>query len=432
MKVAVLAHGSRGDIQPMLAVGDELKRRGHKVRLTVNLSSARWAARAGLDIIPMRPDVEAFLKSPQGREMLANGRLVAFLRELARQEAEDNGDLTRACREACEGADLILSTVLTGYRGATLERVLDVPHLGLCTMPIVNTSHFASYLSPIRDLRVGWMNRLSWQAHIALYWMGQKGILNEARRSAGLPDWDARPRLEDGPVIGVFSKHLAPIPEDSPAGHWQGGHPTPSTELRDRLGEGTLPPGLDAWLERGPAPVFFGFGSMPVQDPAALMVTVKRLCKRHSVRALIGSGWTEYAQGDLPDDIFVAPAFDHDRVLPRCLAAVHHGGAGTTHASLRAGLPTLVCSIFGDQPFWGFRTARLGVGTTFPFQQWSEARVSAALELLLRPETKERAQKIGRALRAERGTEQVAELIERFAREQGVSVMPVAAQANVA
>ena len=89
---------------------------------------------------------------------------------------------------------------------------------------------------------------------------------------------------------------------------------------------------MEEWLD-GPPPVFFGFGSMPVLDPNALLDSVKRICQKHSIRALIGSGWTRYPTTNLPDSIFIAPAFDHDRVLPRCCAAVHHGGAGTTPPS---------------------------------------------------------------------------------------------------
>jgi UDP:flavonoid glycosyltransferase YjiC (YdhE family) len=161
---------------------------------------------------------------------------------------------------------------------------------------------------------------------------------------------------------------------------------------------------------------------MPVLDPASLLKDVIALSKRHSIRALVGAGWTSYAAGSLPADVFVAPAFDHDRVLPRCRAAVHHGGAGTTSAALRAGLPTVVCSIFADQPFWGDRVERLGVGTTFPFQKLTANRLSAALDVVLTPEVAARAHHLGRALRAEDGTKAIVDLVERFATTKGISV----------
>ena len=427
MRVAILGYGSRGDIQPVLVVADALKRRGHEVRLTVNVNSADWAKRSGIDILAMYPDVEAFLKSPGGKQLLAKGKSSTLFRELAALEERHNDDIIRICREACRGADLVCSTIVTIFRGASLAEALGAPHVCLATLPMFRTTSFASYLLPIRNYHADWLNRLSWDLYIAAYWLGQRRVFNATRRALGLPEWKHRPRVEDGAFIHLYSKHVLPIPYDVPRSHLQGGYATMSAELRERLGERTLPPGLDEWLATGPPPVFFGFGSMPVLDPAAVLRDVVRLCEKHSIRALVGAGWTEYARGALAETVFIAPAFDHDHVLPRCRAAVHHGGAGTTAASLRAGLPTLVCSLFSDQPLWGQRIEQLGVGTTFPFQKLEPRRLSAALDVLLRPEVAERAHQIGQALSSENGTEQITDLVERFAQSQGISVAARAA-----
>lgn len=416
MRIAILGYGSRGDIQPVLVVADALKRRGHEVRLTVNVNSAEWAKRSGLDVLPMYPDVEAFMRSPGGQRLVAKGKSSTLFRELAALEERHNDDITRVCREACRGADLVCSTIVTVFRGASHAETLGVPHLCLATLPMFKTASFASYLLPVCDYHVGWLNRLSWDLYISAYWFGQRGLFNATRRALGLPEWKRRPRVEEGAFIHMYSKHVLPIPDDVPRSHLQGGYATIAPELRERLGEATLPHGLDEWLTAGSPPVFFGFGSLPVLDPASVLRDVIRLCERHSIRALVGAGWTEYARESLPETVFVAPAFDHDRVLPRCRAAVHHGGAGTTAAALRAGLPTLVCSLFSDQPLWGHRVSQLGAGTTFSFRKFGPRRLSAALDVLLRPELAERACRIGQALRAEDGTEQITDLIERFAR----------------
>ena len=422
MRVAILGYGSRGDIQPVLVVADALKRRGHEVRLTVNVNSADWAKRSGVDVLPMYPDVEAFMRSPGGQQLLARGKSSTLFRELAALEERHNDDITRICREACRGADLVCSSIVTVFRGASLAEALDVPHVCLATLPMFKTASFGSYLLPICDYHIGWLNRLSWDLYISAYWLGQRNLFNATRRALGLPEWKHRPHVEEGAFIHMYSKHVLPVPDDVPRSHWQGGYATVARELRERLGEATLPHGLDEWLAAGPPPVFFGFGSMPVLDPAMVLRDVIELCERHSIRALVGAGWTAYARESLPETVFVAPAFDHDRVLPRCRAAVHHGGAGTTAASLRAGLPTLVCSLFSDQPLWGRRVTQLGAGTTFPFQKLAPRRLSAALDVLLRPEVAERARQIGQALRAENGTEQIADLVERFARSRGISI----------
>ena len=422
MRVAILGYGSRGDIQPVLVVADALKRRGHEVRLTVNVNSAEWAKRSGVDVLAMYPDVEAFLRSPGGQQLLARGKSSTLFRQLAALEERHNDDITRICREACRGADLVCSTIVTVFRGASLAEALDAPHVCLATLPMFKTATFGSYLLPVCDYHFGWLNRLSWNLYISAYWLGQRRLFNATRRAVGLPDWKRRPRVEEGAFIHMYSKHVLPIPDDVPRSHWQGGYATLAPELRERLGEATLTHGLEEGLASGPPTVFFGFGSLPVLDPASVLTDVIQLCETKSIRALVGAGWTDYARGAVPETVFVAPAFDHDRVLPRCCAAVHHGGAGTTAAALRAGLPSLVCSLFSDQPLWGHRITQLGAGTTFPFQKLAQGPLSAALDVLLRPEVVKRARQIGQALRAENGTEQIADLVERFAQSRGVSV----------
>jgi sterol 3beta-glucosyltransferase len=136
-------------------------------------------------------------------------------------------------------------------------------------------------------------------------------------------------------------------------------------------------------IAAGDAPVFFGFGSMPVQDPKALVEKIAAITASRGLRALIGAGWSDFGSSELPAHVRIASAFDHDRVLPLCLAALHHGGAGTTAAALRADLPSLIVSCFGDQPFWGWRLTQLGAGTTFPFPRLSAARRDAGLQRIL-------------------------------------------------
>ena len=415
MKIALLAYGSRGDIQPVLAVADALKSRGHGVRMTVNTSSASWAKDSGIELFPMPPDIEAFWKSQEGQGMLASGKTMRFLKEISALERKYDDEVADTCARACEGTDVIISTIGTAYRAAALQELLGLPHACLCPAPLMRTSDFAGPLSPVRDLGMGFLNRSSWDLLYAAYWFGQKGLLNGVRGRWGLPAWKSRPKVEQSTFINLFSRHLVPLPKDAPANHHQVGQPTLSPELRKRLGEGIPPQGLDDWLAAGPPPVFFGFGSMPVMNPSALLQDIRHMCEEHSIRALIGAGWSDYEPSELSDAMFMVAAFDHDRVLPRCRAAVHHGGAGTTQSALRAGLPSLVCSLMGDQLFWGWRVQQLGAGATFRYQDLNRARLSAALSQVLRPEAAERAKKIGEGLRAEDGSLCAAETIEAFA-----------------
>ncbi len=161
-----------------------------------------------------------------------------------------------------------------------------------------------------------------------------------------------------------------------------------------------MPSELDDWLQAGSPPVFLGFGSMPVLDGENLLHTIRATLAELGVRGILAAGWSELdTVGD--DTLFVTGEVDHQSLLPRCAAAVHHGGAGTTHASLAAGTPTLVCSVFWDQSFWGAQCRR--VGATFPFARLNARRLTSGLREVLDKQVDVRAKEVARRMGEEDG-----------------------------
>jgi UDP:flavonoid glycosyltransferase YjiC (YdhE family) len=192
----------------------------------------------------------------------------------------------------------------------------------------------------------------------------------------------------------------------------------PGADLRAALGESELPADLDEWLTAGEPPVYFGFGSLPVPNPRGLLDDIVAVAGQLGVRALVAAGWTDYgaAPGKLADNVFLAGAdLNHDEVLPRCTAAVHHGGSGTTAAVTRAGIPSVVVSLFLDQPFWAWRLSRLGLGVALPYRSLNRTRLIRAMREALTPPYVARARAVGNQLRTENGAEQAADVIDRWA-----------------
>jgi sterol 3beta-glucosyltransferase len=415
MRIALLAHGSRGDIQPLLAVADELARRGHAVRMTVNTNLVAWARRTGVDVVPIEPDVEALLKSVGGRTLLATGKLVQLFRLLGEAERTHSHSIMRSCRDATEGADLVVSSVLTVYRGDCLAERLGVPHGVLSTVPYLGTRRWASFIAPLPNLGIGWLNRLTYPLMHAVMWQQAKQGIAEMRTALGLPGRRRRPRVERIRSVQLYGSALVPRPVEWEPQHEIAGFCGLRPELRASLGESEVSHDLQAWLDAGPAPVFFGFGSMPILEPARMLGWVSAIAKARRMRALVGAGWSDYGASALPEHVFLAPMFNHDRVLPRCRAAVHHGGAGTTAASLRAGLATAIISVFGDQPFWGWRLTELGAGTTLRFQSLTEGRLAAAVDEVLKDERRERARSLAHEVARENGAERAADIVESWA-----------------
>jgi UDP:flavonoid glycosyltransferase YjiC (YdhE family) len=265
---------------------------------------------------------------------------------------------------------------------------------------------------PVRRFPLRALNRLSGDLMLGIWWKSFADMYKETRVSLGLSPSREMPNMKGVPSVSIYSQALLPDDSDGAAQNVVTGFAQLSAELRAKLGEGQVPADLLEWIAAGDAPVFFGFGSMPVREPKLLVEMVAEITARRGWRALIGAGWSDFDRSDLPANVHIAPAFDHDSVLPLCRAAVHHGGAGTTAAALRAGLPSLIVSCFADQPFWGWRLTQLGVGATFPFQRLSAARLDAGLQRILAPELALRAKALGARLRAAPGARNAADVIE--------------------
>jgi sterol 3beta-glucosyltransferase len=408
MHITLLTWGTRGDVQPYLALGLELRQRGHRVVLAANLNHVPWMARVGLELRALPLDVQAAFESEEARRWLAAGRTTVFLRWLSSIEHGLREPLTAALVDACQGADLIVATHLLAHRAAALAEKLDVPALRVSTFPTAITGEYPTpfLMNGMPRLPGRTLRRLSHRLIKTVALRGQRADLQELRRRLGLQPLvrDAEDHLVARGIrtLNVFSPSLLPRPADWPEHQVITGHCRLPAEARLALGEAGLPADLGGWLEAGPPPVFFGFGSMPVEDPPYTLAMVGEVCRRLGLRALVGAGWSRYGRPEDPDTR-VVESCNHDLVFPRCCAVVHHGGAGTTATGLTAGRPTVVASVFADQPLWGDRVARLGVGSTLPFQRLTAPRLAAALADALSPAVVETARELGERLRAEDG-----------------------------
>lgn len=406
MLVSLLTCGTRGDTQPLVVLGAELRRRGHDVRIAASPNTLDLPRACGFESLPLGPDSQQFMESEEGQRWLAAGNASAFMNELSAVAHASWDKTTNEAEAACQGADLVVAGILAEELADVFTEFSRVPLVTIHHSPQHRNSAYSHPLVTAKRLP-GPLNSAAGALFERVWWRGLSGDIGPVRARLGLPRVSTpalrRQRERRGLSLQAYDAALVPRLRSTEAEPLVG-FLTLDPEQRTAIDERGVDADLDAWLDAGDPPVFFGFGSMPVRDPAATVATITKVALRVGMRALVSAGWGRLAALD-PGNPFVRVEgpLDHDAVLPRCRAAVHHGGAGTTAASLGAGLPTVVCSVFADQPFWGARIVDLRVGAHLRFQDLSAETLEAAVRTAVAEDTQSRARVLGERLRSSCG-----------------------------
>jgi sterol 3beta-glucosyltransferase len=403
VRVALLTFGSRGDAQPFVVLADELRRRGHDPVLGVSPNLVDFAARAGIEAALVGVDVEEFVHSKQGQHLLASGNARAIVTRMNQLLADFSEESDAAMRKLCDGADLVVSGFLTEDAAVCVAEAYGIPYASLHLCPMRGTRAFLHPAMTPRQFP-GPVNIAAGRLFDAMWWKGRRADTARLRADLGLaPTKKSTPqRLAEAgaPELQAYSRRLVPDVLDWGPRRPFTGFLTPGRDLRVRLGDLGVDADLEAWLGAGPPPVYFGFGSMPCLDPEATLAMIRSVVAARGLRAIVGAGWSRFAH-DHDEQVRIVGMVDHDALLPRCRAAVHHGGAGTTAAALFAGIPAVVCSVFADQPWWASRLERLGIGAQVRFAEVDANSLGAALDRVLTPKPGDRARHLGRLLRAD-------------------------------
>jgi UDP:flavonoid glycosyltransferase YjiC (YdhE family) len=296
--------------------------------------------------------------------------------------------------------------------GHSIAEKLGVPGILALPLPLYSpTRAFPSPIIPAANLG-GALNRASHRLVIGLATASMRGMLNRWRKDAlGLGPAGDELTLHGRPLLRLYGYSPAVVPTP---GDWDAHSVATGYWFLDRLPGWRPPEALERFLAAGPPPVYVGFGSMPAQNAAATTRVVLEALQRAGQRGVLATGWGGLAAAEVPPGIHILDAAPHDWLFPRMAAVVHHGGAGTTAAALRAGRPVVICPFFGDQPFWGRRVAALGAGPpAIPQKRLTAERLAEAIGTATSDEAmRGRAAALGEQIRAEDGVARAVELVE--------------------
>jgi len=407
MKFALAVFGTRGDVEPCAAVGLELQRRGHEVRIAAPPNLVGFVESAGLSAVAYGPDSRKQLDEAPVRNLwnIYRNNPIRSVREGREFITRGWAEMSRTLTSLANGADLILTGAAHQKLAANVAEYYDIALAALYPTPL------RGRVIPIPPSPlILSVTSVSWR----VYERQTKEAGDAQRRELGLPNarHSSRRTLErEALEIQTYDELCFP----GLAAKWSGRRPFVGALTME------LPTYADnevaSWIAAGTPPIYFGFGSQPVQSPANTVAMIAAVCTQLGERALICTGANDFT--DIPrfDHVKVVGAVNHGAIFPVCRAAVHHGGAGTTAAGLRAGIPTLILWITLDQPLWGASVKWLKVGSVRRFSTTTQESLVADLRCILAPPYVTRAHEIAsRMTKPAASVTATADILEETAR----------------
>ncbi|OVA20840.1 UDP-glucuronosyl/UDP-glucosyltransferase [Macleaya cordata] len=406
LQIVMLIVGTRGDVQPFIAIGKRLQDYGHRVRLATHANFKEFVLTAGLEFYPLGGDPKVLAEyMVKNKGFLPSGPSEIPIQR--KQLKEIIFSLLSACKDPDldSGIPFKAEAIIANppaYGHAHVAEALKVPLHIFFTMPWTPTSQFPHPLSRVKQ-QAGY--RVSYQIVDSMIWLGIRDMINDFRKKklklrpvtylSGAQGSGA-----DVPHGYIWSPNLVPKPKD-----WGPKVDVVGFCFLDLASNYVPPKPLVDWLEAGKKPVYIGFGSLPVQEPEKMTQIIVEALEITGQRGIINKGWGGLGNLAEPkESIYLLDNCPHDWLFLQCTAVVHHGGAGTTAAGLKAACPTTIVPFFGDQPFWGEQVHARGVGPPpIPIDQFSLQKLVDAIKFMLDPKVKECAIELAKAMESEDG-----------------------------
>jgi len=406
MKILLVAYGSLGDVRPLMAVGQALRALGREVRVCAPPDSQRLLAGAGLRFTPLGSDVRRLMTAYADRIVGRPLRSAAPMTRILRREIELQ---FRQLPGLVADADLVVWSGLA----------VAVPSVAeACGVPCRFAASIPALLPSRRHapLTVPWQNlppvcnRLLWGLAARLLDLAYRPLVNRHRHRLGLPPIGRLMAHLTTNMVVAADRELAPLPPEAPSGCRQTGYWHAETES-------SLPAAVERFLDRGPRPIYVGFGSMGSARPRRTVSILRKAARLAGVRTIIQSGWAGWAFESDADCLCVEGELAHAPLFARVAGAVHHGGAGTTLTAARAGLPQVIVPHLLDQYYWGQRILRQGLGPPpLPLNRLQAERLAQAMQrAAFSPTLQANARALSKPLQQRNGVQEAVRWLTRIA-----------------
>jgi sterol 3beta-glucosyltransferase len=413
MHISIFVYGTWGDIRPHVVLGMALQKAGYTVQVVASQGYESWIRARNLDFYPLTTDADTFARENAG--VLDENVIRQF--QIMRKSMHPN--LVQTGMEVLEATRKteVLITVEFGISFLfDIIKLNKLRPLFINTFPLNFSRDVPSVITPPAP---DWLpfpqgyNRMSHSMVRRMQWLLFGRSCGEIAQKLGLPRSsynEFQSFVEAAPTLTIVSRHVFPRPTDWRE-NWQ-----VTGYLFDDDSDWTPPQDLLDFLAEGEPPVYIGFGSMPDSKPETTTRMIIEAVQRTGKRAIILTGWAGLGSENVPENIYVLKYAPHSWLFPRMAAVVHHGGAGSTAAGFRAGIPTIIVPHTADQPYWGRRAQELGVGTApIPRKKLTADNLAAAItEATTNRTMQANAQALGEKIQREDGLAEAVKWVERF------------------
>jgi UDP:flavonoid glycosyltransferase YjiC (YdhE family) len=414
MHITITAVGSRGDVQPYVALGAGFKRAGHTVCLSAPRIFSGLIAEHGLQHLPISLNPQEIVNHPAVQAAAQSGNYVGFVRALFREGTKLVKTFLEEVYANCQTGEAIIASMIP-YGAYDAAEKRHRPFVQTVLAPYYPTRAFAAPGIPL-PFNWGPANKLTYALIDQSFWQFFRATQNRWRQDqlglAPFPFLGPQGQIRrQAPTVLGYSSIVVPTPADWPASNYVSGY-----WFLDEAPGWQPPAELVSFLQAQPTPIYIGFGSMPERDSARMTQLVLEALRLSGQRCVLLSGWAGLGNVQLPDTVYRVESIPHAWLFKRVAAVGHHGGAGTTAAGLRAGVPSMITPYTSDQFFWGPRIAELGVGPkSISYHKLTAESLAAMIRQALTDKAmRQKAAEIGKYIDSENGVEKAVAAIESY------------------
>jgi len=413
LNIGIYTYGTRGDVQPYIALALGLMDRGHQVTLAAPENFKELVENFGVSFHPLYGNAEEAMNSSEGQSVLKSENTIKLMKHFFKVLHEIRTPLRKSYFDGISKVDFIIANLATlPIVSAIADKQNKKMALTYFMPPVVPTKEFP--LADFDFLNFPWYNKLTYNIAHAFYWKFVKQETNEYRKELGLPVLKenlVKHIARQNPLdLYCLSPSLIRQPKD-----WEGNSKiTGFLTIPVQKRENENSEQLNNWLAQGEQPIYIGFGSNGVGNSEKFTTIIAGILNTTNERVLFCTGWALYPNLPKHKNLFVAKYVNHEAVLPKCKVGIFHGGAGTLAAMLRNNLPVIIISFYTDQPTWGKMAERMKLGAHIPVKKLNADKLIAAIKVCQSEEIRQNVLTIGQKIRNENGLENAVNEIEKY------------------